>query len=309
MSKTYYKIHKLRIQSDFDLKLPSCFKVGRIDNPDLSVETGSTSHSKLDPVAPPYLFYGSGKLVHNYGFPIPCNFSIESLEGKTRIMVTDLYRKLPNINVDEIIDYVTDLKLLQKGLVKIHGAAVKFNNNGIMVVGWDGCGKSTLAFNFLKKGAGFLSDDTIIIDENYAYSYPKPIKMFQGLNSITRMLNNIPYANKFIGNYKRVVPNNIVDQSKIKYIFISRYGEKQIKRLSEDEAFKALMILAVYRTKRRDAKNLALAYCHYSKYDFDSLLESRRNVLKRFLKDVECYEITSRNPKESMELIDKTIGS
>jgi len=176
-----------------------------------------------------------------------------------------------------------------------------------MIVGWDGCGKSTLAFNFLKKGAEFLSDDTVIVDENVAYSYPKPIKMFQGLTYITKKLNNIPYANKFLGNYKKFSPKNIANHSKVDYIFVSRYGTKSIKKLSENDMFKTLMILAVYRSKRRDIRNLVLAYCHYNKYDFDALLERRRDILVKFLKGARLYEVTSKNPTESMDLIGKTI--
>lgn len=308
ISKRYYRIHKVSVKSDFDLNIPSCFISDKIEKCDLSVESGNSDYFGLDPVAPPYLFYKNGKLVHNYGVPIKCNLSIKDISGDTVVRMTELYRKIPNTKSDEIVDYIIELKLLQKELIKIHGACVRTNGKGVMIVGWDGCGKSTLAYNFLKSGADFLSDDTVIVDRKMAYSYPKPIKVFQGLTKTTRVLNNIPYINKFIGNYKRIFPEKIADSIKIDYVFIVRPGKKKIKEVSAEEAMNSIFTLAVYRMKRRDVKNLVLAYCYYNNYGYDNLIESRRDILKQFLSGVKIYEITSKTPAESMELIEGVLS-
>lgn len=308
MTKRYYKIHKLCVKSDFDINIPQCFSSKKLEDTDISIEIKNTNIENLDSVAPPYLFYGKDKLVHSYGLPIPCNLSIENLEGKTVLGVTNSYRRMPNIDVNEIIDFVLEIKLLQKELVKLHSACIKVDGVGILIAGWGGSGKSTLAFKFLEKGAEVLSEDITIVDKEMAYSYPGTIKVFKGLNFLTKSLNGVPYINKLLRSYERVQIKKTSDSTNVQYIFISRYGDKNIRKLSFDDVLKDVMTLAIYMVKRRDTKNLPLAYCYYNKYDYASLIESRRDILKKFLSGVNAYEITSKTPAESMELIEGVIS-
>jgi len=55
---------------------------------------------------------------------------------------------------------------LQRGLIPIHGSAIKFGNSACIFSGVSGVGKSSLAASFIKKGFSFLADDISVIDNN-----------------------------------------------------------------------------------------------------------------------------------------------
>jgi len=307
MSTQYYNIHGLKIQSDIELTVLPYFKTNSVDNPDLSIFLEDTSESGMIPTAPPYLFTGNKKLLHKYKFFLPCNLSIENLEGKTIVRFTSLYKKMPRTEVNKIINYILDLKLLQKGFLKMHGATIETDGKGVMVVGLGGCGKSTLSYNFVNEGAKFLSDDMTLICGEYAYAVPRRIKVFRGVKGAKKILNGVPFINNRIGIYEITVPKNVIDKTEINYIFVPKYGKKSIRRLSNNEIFKTMIIINEYMTNIRDSRNLVIAYCYFNKYDLDNLLKTREKILKKFLHGVKVYEITSRNPSETMELIKETI--
>lgn len=53
---------------------------------------------------------------------------------------------------------------LQRGLLPIHGSAVKFGNSASIFTGLSGVGKSSIATYFVIKGHSFLNDDISVID-------------------------------------------------------------------------------------------------------------------------------------------------
>lgn len=54
---------------------------------------------------------------------------------------------------------------IQRGLLPIHGSAVKFDDKTVVFSGQSGVGKSSIAANFVKKGYQFLADDISLINE------------------------------------------------------------------------------------------------------------------------------------------------
>jgi len=306
-----FNIHnKLKIKSEVPLDyLPSYFKTGKIKNPDLIIEKKKKiSHEVgVDAIWPPYIFSGKKLLLHKYGFMLPFEMSIQNLEGRTKISVTPFYYKVVE-NSKQVIRYVVDLKLLRRGLMKTHGSCVQFEGNGIMAVGWDCSGKSSIAMTFVKAGAGFLSGDITYLDKNYAYAYPKKLKVFKGLGPLSEKLNNIPYVNRYLGIYEEISPEKIVNKTKVKYIFVSRFGEKNIRKLSYNEMVETMILLNDYMMgKSFDNRNLILAYSYYNKYDLAGLLKSRYEILKKFLKRKQCFEVSAKKVSHSIEMIKKTI--
>ncbi len=309
----YYNVHGLKIKSSVNLQIPShfCISEGKLPTTgeyDLQIETGNNSIIGMDPVAQPYLFFKKNSLLHNYGMIIPCNLLIKNLENDTKVRFSWLYGKIPQFNPYKIIDFILDLKFIQKGLLKLHASSVEYKGQGIMIAGWDGCGKSSLSLKFIERGAGFLSDDTTIVSKKYAHSYPRKIKSFKGADGIKKYWKSVPIVNKCLGIYSRVEPKNIIDKTKIKYIFIPVYGKKSIKKISKQSALETMIMLNTYLTKTRDTRNLVLAYCYYNKYNLHSLMNKRVEILMEFLSGVECYEIRSKNIRETLELIDGVLN-
>lgn len=303
-----YSIHgKLNIRTDVDLAIPSYFKKEFNKTPDLQILIGETKIADANYVFPPYIYYRENVLLHKYGLLVPCRLVLENLEGKTKIEFTEIYRKL--IGVRGLINSVFDLKLLQKGLIKMHGSCVELpNKKGLMVIGWDHSGKSTLAINMVGEGAKFLSDDITILSKDFAYSYPKNPKIFTGMHFLARRLNSVPFINRVLGLNRTVPPKNVIDKTKVKYMFISRYGKKNIRNIRQKEAAKIMETLNIYVTMPFDKRRLVLAYSHYNKFNLGTLLRTRHEIIKKFLKGVKCFEITSTNMKDSEDLIKKVIG-
>lgn len=288
------------------MNLPPYFKKGFNKTPDLRIMRGETKTADAEAVFPPYIYYRKNVLLHKYGFITPCQLILENLEGKTKIEFTETYRKL--VGIRGVIKAVIDLKLLQKGLIKIHGSCVELpDKQGVMVVGWDHSGKSTLALNMVREGAKFLSDDITLLSRDYAYSYPKALKIFTGMHFLARRLNTVPFVNRTLGLNRMAPPENITEKTKVKHIFVSRHGKKSIKEIELKEAIRAMEILNIYVTAPFDKRHLVLEYCHYNKYDLGTLFRRRHEIIKRFLKGTKCFEITSTNVKDSEDLIKKTI--
>ena len=129
-----YNIHGLKIRSDVKLSIPSHFLLkndSSIDE-DLRVEVGNVTISEAEPVAQPYLFFKKDNLFHNYKAVLQCRLLISNLENKTKIRFSQLYKKIPQFNQKKIMDYILDLKFIQKGLLKIHAGAVEYDGKGIL---------------------------------------------------------------------------------------------------------------------------------------------------------------------------------
>lgn len=65
--------------------------------------------------------------------------------------------------------------ILQRGLLPVHGSAVKMGEQAVIFSGTPGVGKSTLATGFLNKGYSVISDDISVINingETVPYIYP-----------------------------------------------------------------------------------------------------------------------------------------
>lgn len=303
-----YNIHdSLKIRSDIDLNLPAFFRRPFSGAPDLEISTRLKNVTDVDYVFPPYVYHKKGLLLHRYGFVTPCQLVLEDLEGRTKITFTRAYRQL--VGVKKLIECVLDLKLMQSGLVKTHGACVQLDDgNGVMIAGWDHSGKSTIAIDLMNDGAKFLSDDITIIGEDCAYAYPKNIKAFTGLNFLARRLNRVPFVNRALGINKGMPPKNVVGDTHVKHLFISRYGKKGVREIGKDEAEAALNTMSVYVTAPFDNRHLVLDYCHYNKYDIGKLLDTRRGIIRKFLNKSRCFELASTNVPDSEELINKVVG-
>lgn len=56
----------------------------------------------------------------------------------------------------------------KRGLFTLHAAGLVYDGSGILLVARSGSGKTTAAFNLVRQGWGFLSDDAVLIQENDA---------------------------------------------------------------------------------------------------------------------------------------------
>lgn len=302
-----YNIHnKLRIKSDIELNLPKRFLNKKMGKPNFIIKNGEIRRKKMVEVSPPYISAGKKSLLHKYSFIKPCELLLENLEDKTKLTFTDYYEKL--VGTKDLIKCIINIKLLQENIVKIHGSCVELNGKGVIMAGWDQSGKSFTSIRMMEEeGANFLSDDTTLIDEKYAYSFPYNPKKFKGEKRSFKIFDRIPYLNRTTGMYETIEPKSVVDRTKIKNLFIIKKGKEKVLKLSKEESLKAVMTLNLYVSNVFDKKSVILAYSHFNNYDINSLLEKRIRVMKKFLKNVKCYEIRTENALNLKEAIKNNI--
>ncbi|MFX0195626.1 MAG: hypothetical protein ACFFCW_05835 [Candidatus Hodarchaeota archaeon] len=81
--------------------------------------------------------------------------------------------------LESIIEPAVYFKLLTKNFAFIHSSAVFFRKIGIIFPAWTYAGKTELLFEFMKKGAHFMSDDwTFVSDSGNIFAYPRPIWIY-----------------------------------------------------------------------------------------------------------------------------------
>lgn len=309
MAQNNFNIHnKIKIESDVPVDLPSHFRVSSVENPDLVVKRGHIKFEGMEFFAPLYTFFGKRHLIHKYGFLVPCELSLRDLESKTKIDITEpYYRIVPNTK--QLVESIVNLKLLQKGMMRIHGAGVQWNKKGILVLGWDGIGKSSVVSRFMRAGGRYLGEEHVFIDSKFAYSYPIKIKTFKGHNFISKRLNTIPYINRFLNVYRHEAVSDILDKSKIRHVFLAKYGKHNVRKIPKNELLNDIMLLNEYSSGRWiDGKSLILAYSYYNNYNLEKLLESRKKIIMQFLKGTLCFEVSSESATDLIKSIDDILG-
>lgn len=106
---------------------------------------------------------------------------------KTKVLV-DINKKSVLIsggNLYNMFVYVYEtllsISIEHKGGIQFHGACFQWNENGYIVTGKSGGGKTTLMFNALKLGGRFHSNDRVAVYEEedgiIAYSIPIPVNV------------------------------------------------------------------------------------------------------------------------------------
>ena len=101
-------------------------------------------------------------------------------------------------------------KLCKKGILLLHSASFSLNEEGYLISGLSGTGKTTILLRMLDlKGAKYFSDDQTIVDEGEVLTYPMPIGL-RGhlLRSSGITLNTLDTFNVFVGDLINKLTNS-----------------------------------------------------------------------------------------------------
>jgi len=144
--------------------------------------------------------------------------------------------------------------LSRKGYFPIHAAGTVINKKGVLFAGGSGSGKSTTIAYLIKKGFGFLGDDTVILrNKSKVWIYPfSPYISSDNSNFFSYFFKNknigqikkITYywfkeKGKFFLNIKKFNPNLFIEKAPLALIFfpiLSKRDECKVKRISIQEA-------------------------------------------------------------------------
>lgn len=126
------------------------------------------------------------------------------------------------------------LLFTQKGYVPLHGSVIDYKGKGCLITGTSGSGKSSTAFELLKRGAVFVADDIAMLDSNSMMVNP-----------------GFPVQRLCVDQVERLG----FDKSKLKYLGETK--DKYARRLEPDEyIYEKRPLNAMFRIKRYDGDEL-----------------------------------------------------
>jgi hypothetical protein len=80
-----------------------------------------------------------------------------------------------------LLNYIINLTFLKKKYLPIHASAFSLNNQGALIIGWSKGGKTEALFSFIKNGAEFIGDETVIVspDGKKMFGIPVPVSIWE----------------------------------------------------------------------------------------------------------------------------------
>lgn len=156
---THYRLYGLTAASA--LELPELFPAPHPTEPDLDIRLGTVSPEGLQDgaVVGPFCQVAP----HRFWLNVPEVARYQVEDGRTIIID-------PLAGVDEasvrvfLLGSCLGALLFQRGLLVLHGNAIRVGDACLVCAGDSGSGKSTLAASFMQRGHAILSDDVIGVD-------------------------------------------------------------------------------------------------------------------------------------------------
>lgn len=254
---------------------------------------------------------------------------LDLTKNKNSITVNCIYNKIVKFKFDNVwspgqhFSNLVTINLLQKNIATLHCASFsnKETQDGYLIFGASNTGKSYTTFKALKDGYQYHSEDLTIIDKNTIYSIPSisansdklPDKDF--LLKLHLFFLSIPVVNLIaprfhtIKSYEKFAQNiNYKSVGKLSKIFILERGNKNIKKLSNKEAFRRILILnrielAYYND------HLYRSYSYFNKkIDIEKLYKKEEELIKYFTENAETFLISENYPEKFYPHIKKIIS-
>ena len=209
-----------------------------------------------------------------------------------------------------ILEPIIEYKLLLKGWILLHGACIAKEDGASIFVGRSGSYKSPITKICLKKFCSkYIGDDKILIKDNYAYSFPKNLSLFEyemsrshqmvELNKKTEKLHAIIYSMRNKNNSYLEVK----EKEKINSIFLvlksnQENNEIQLEDITNEMLFDSL----TYNNYSEfwnyyDIWDHFIAYSYvYTDFPFSNYINILNKNIQNNLKKIgNLYQITISN--------------
>ena len=107
--------------------------------------------------------------------PLKIKIPFEQIGNKCELVCEQGIGGIPLLN------HIINLTFLKKKYLPIHASAFLYNDVGALVIGWSKGGKSEALFSFIKNGAKFVGDETVIIspDGKKMFGIPVPVSIWE----------------------------------------------------------------------------------------------------------------------------------
>ena len=194
----------------------------------------------------------------------------------------------------------------------LHAGAVKYKQNGIILSGLGGIGKSTFAFGtLLLDECKFLSDNLIFYDKKNIYPFPEPIalnpKSLNMLNNIDKILIKKDIASTHGRMFYQINPNFFSDQAIPQYLFWLQWGnENKLISFDKERCVKNLLDINLLANELREyyifAATLDLAFSKSLPPDL------YYKNLSKLLSNVDCYILEFKPNIDITTVFDETVA-
>lgn len=234
------------------------------------------------------------------------------LETNTYIKLEDKRLIMCGNNIYDDLVYVFETLLntfLEKeGNIALHAASCLVNGEGVVICGKSGSGKTTLLFDLIKNNnAIFQANDRVSIykkknDSFYICGIPIPVnvpqKTMTGLErwKDTEIVKKSESHDKIRFSVEEIpllFDETVNKDIKLKKILITDYNKNEnpaVKKLSALSALERLDVLSPFD------------YCHpnwLEVYTSDRQDVTVKNIIKKWLENIDVYLLTGNNPYES----------
>lgn len=250
--------------------------------------------------------------------------NIRLIKYPNAICIYDFESNKLNIysNSDESIHEVSYLfilsiigkKLDQKGIHKLHAAAIRYKDNDIIAIGESGVGKSSLVVNLLNDNGELISDDLSIFNsKSEIIAFPLRIGLPKGSS-----LKDFPKAQEFerrifgkklilsISEYKFI--SNIETQKKRKFLILKK--SHQSNEYKKASTYNKLKYLFKYLLIGIDTPIILEFFWDIGPVDFFkkiSIFKSRLKLCINLFFKEDFYCITSTSPENQLHLVKQAI--
>lgn len=255
--------------------------------------------------------------------PILARMLLKDLKTTPTIILNKPYLKWIRVRTNNIFPpgtHLTDVamvKLIEKGFLPLHCAAVSCQNKGILILAPPNTGKTLTTMLLLQQDFKFISEDISLIQGNEIYGcpYTSTFRYYQQFSSSpTKLVNaltgKIPFLAPFIEPKAKVIQdyvkkNKIQEKAAIQSIVILERGNSDFKILDKREAFRR--ILNINRYEFNYYRNPMLRVYSYFNGDFDlkRLSLKEEEMLKELLAHNPIYLIRENNPEDYIKHFDR----
>jgi hypothetical protein len=233
------------------MNLPySYFETDYIDKPDIILNLDDFTPQNKDCYVVDHKWHIKSDYIYcsEYIEKIKCDIEIIGLE-KTRTIInaSTNIRKVKQLFLPSVLPQIIVLqsiiqyKLLCKGFVSIHAAAVANEKGAIIFLGRGGTFKTTLSMDYVRNlNYKFLGDDRVIIDKNNVFSFPLFYKLFD--YRINKMKTEDysrfdKYNYLFFQRFNRHSGKYIVNKANISSTYlIVKSNEKEMKAVEHQKS-------------------------------------------------------------------------